>query len=95
MTTSNIDTNSKINRNHVGSSLEDLLNEAGIFEEVDESARREVEKIRNARLAHEALKAADREITIATFRIYHRRRIGNFSQRKAKLSPRNWFIKLG
>lgn len=88
-------TNSKINRDHVGSSLEDLLNEAGIFEEVDTSARRKVEEIRNARLNREAGKAADREIAIASFRTYHRRNIHVRIQRKAKLSPRNWFVKAG
>jgi hypothetical protein len=95
MTTSSINTNSKINRDHVGSSLEDLLNEAGIFEEVDASARRKVDEIRNARLAREAVKAADRGIAIASFMTYHRRNIHVRIQRKAKLSPRNWYTKLG
>jgi hypothetical protein len=49
MTTNN--NNSNINRAQVGISLEDLLNEAGIFEEVDKKARQVVERIRKEREA--------------------------------------------
>lgn len=98
-----------INRDHVGSSFDDHLKEMGIFEEIDAAARQRVEAIRQARLGKEAVRGevsavrtGNRELILETtfkhyyMRSYYTRLINrHIGQRKAKQSPRNWFIKIG